>query len=188
RLTLHGTPRADRESAVGQKRDAIEIVEADVVGTDRLRPVVDREDPACGTDRDHRVARTNGGDERTERAVDELPTLTVEPTDASAVRHDVDRLVRRAARRERLLEDERAGVRGDLAQRRREARRVACEERTRGVGEELALARDRKLNERGDDRGEQREGDRDHGDDRVAATVALAAPAARPEERPPHPV
>src|SRR5438552_17964961 len=92
-------------------------------------------------------------------------------------------------RRSRLVRGfERLGVRGDLAQRRREARRVACEERTRGVGEELALARDRKLNERGDDRGEQREGDRDHGDDRVAATVALAAPAARPEERPPHPV
>src|SRR5438552_16858531 len=77
-------------------------------------------------------------------------------------------------RRGRLVRGfERLGVRGDLAHRRREARRVACEERTRGVGEVLALARDRKLNERGDDRGEHREVDRDPGAARVAAYVAL---------------
>ncbi len=111
-LPLHAAIGTDDKRAVRHERDRVRVEDADVVGVDSLREVVDDDHAAEGADREHRVRTARHGDERAQGRIDELPTLqqAIETSDAAAVRHDPHRVVGRTSRRERLLEDERAGV------------------------------------------------------------------------------
>src|SRR5437763_687256 len=82
---------------------------------DRLRVIVERQEPPRRSDGECRIRGADGVDERPQRGIHELPALAVEATDATSVGEHPHGVLARAAGREGLLEHERLGVLGTRA-------------------------------------------------------------------------
>src|SRR5207237_6038927 len=111
-LPQYRAVRTDDERAVRHQRQGVRIEDTDVVGADRLAEIVDAHHSAEGADGGDLIGAACRRDERAERRLDQLPVLqlAVEASDATAVRYDPHRVVRRASRGGRLLEHERSRV------------------------------------------------------------------------------